>query len=487
MLLLLSIVFCYFRLKPIYLETIPYTFDQGRDFLRAEEIVRDHNLTFIGPTTGIQGLFHGAWWYYFLAIPYIIFQGNPNGFVMFMFLSALAQFVLFSIFLKKKFDMLVALVFASTIAVSPYFIAKSFFAINSVMTFPFILLFFFSSYAYLEEKKLRYLFLLFLSLGFIFEFEVAFGLMIIPAVCIAIILSRQLKSFFPHIKSAAVALVGLLIPFIPRGLFEIKNGFMEVKTLWHLLFDPKFFTPKTFEERLIERSRMFSDYYFALFPDYNQQLGIIVAVVVVLGIIVGYKKFSIIQRNFFKIIGCTFVLLFILSLFYRDSFWSNYYEGLSYFYALFIVIGMYGLLKAKLKLPTVYIGAITLTALFMIVNDIKAPLATVTDGYVVQKSVVESVYKLAGQNELCVRVYTPPVIPYTYDYLFSYYSQHKGVKHPSLDFVNGQCYFIVEKERGGGYNERIVKWRRENTPKDATLEHQEEIYDTVALELWKEK
>src|SRR3990172_10512254 len=107
MLLLLSIVFCYFRLKPIYLETIPYTFDQGRDFLRAEEIVRDHNLTFIGPTTGIQGLFHGAWWYYFLAIPYIIFQGNPNGFVMSIFLSALAQFVLFSIFLKKKFDMLV--------------------------------------------------------------------------------------------------------------------------------------------------------------------------------------------------------------------------------------------------------------------------------------------------------------------------------------------------------------------------------------------
>ena len=77
LLILFFALFSYFRLKPIYLQTVPYTFDQGRDFLKTIEIVRDRNLTLIGPTTGAAGVFHGAWWYYYLSIPHILFQGHP--------------------------------------------------------------------------------------------------------------------------------------------------------------------------------------------------------------------------------------------------------------------------------------------------------------------------------------------------------------------------------------------------------------------------
>jgi hypothetical protein len=61
----------YFRLKPIYLQNIPYTYDQGRDFLKAQEIVLYKNPTFIGPTTGIMGIYHGAWWYYLLSFAFL--------------------------------------------------------------------------------------------------------------------------------------------------------------------------------------------------------------------------------------------------------------------------------------------------------------------------------------------------------------------------------------------------------------------------------
>lgn len=50
-LLFFIFIFIYFRLIPIINQTVPYTYDQGRDFLKAEQIIRGKNLTFIGPTT----------------------------------------------------------------------------------------------------------------------------------------------------------------------------------------------------------------------------------------------------------------------------------------------------------------------------------------------------------------------------------------------------------------------------------------------------
>src|SRR5688572_5299408 len=104
--ILITVFFCYFRLKPIYHQTVPYTYDQGRDFLKTEEVVKYKNITFIGPTTGIPGIYHGAWWYYYLAAPYVLFQGHPMGFIIFIFLSALAQRVLFTYFVKRAFGVM---------------------------------------------------------------------------------------------------------------------------------------------------------------------------------------------------------------------------------------------------------------------------------------------------------------------------------------------------------------------------------------------
>src|SRR3989338_9765899 len=54
-LFLILALFCYFRVKPVYFQTVPYTFDQGRDFLKTQEIVIDKQPALLGPTTGIPG------------------------------------------------------------------------------------------------------------------------------------------------------------------------------------------------------------------------------------------------------------------------------------------------------------------------------------------------------------------------------------------------------------------------------------------------
>ena len=166
----LLIIFVYLRLKPIINQTVPYTYDQGRDFLKAEEIVRFKNLTFIGPTTGIMGINHGAWWYYLLSIPYFIFNCWPMGFYYFMFFISLVGNLCFYYFLKKEFNLNTALLFLSIVSISPYFIPLSFFASNNIIT-PYIILFLIVSIYYLfKTKKYIWFFFLALSSGFVHEF-----------------------------------------------------------------------------------------------------------------------------------------------------------------------------------------------------------------------------------------------------------------------------------------------------------------------------
>ncbi|MCL4364306.1 hypothetical protein M1328_03645 [Patescibacteria group bacterium] len=104
-------IFIYLRLGPILNQTVPYTYDQGRDFLKAQEMIKDKHLTFIGPTTGIQGVFHGAWWYYFLAPLYLIFNGWPQGYYLGLFFINLIVNLWFFRFLKRDYGFLTAIFF----------------------------------------------------------------------------------------------------------------------------------------------------------------------------------------------------------------------------------------------------------------------------------------------------------------------------------------------------------------------------------------
>lgn len=223
-------IFIYFRLVPIINQTVPYTYDQGRDFLKVEEIVRYRNPTFIGPTSGIMGVYHGAWWYYFLVVPYIIFSGNPIGFSLFLFLFSLIQVVLFFLFLKKEFNYFPALLFLILVSGSSYFISTAFFVISSMLVLPFLLLLFYTSYQFLKTKKSLYQFLIFLSLGFIFEAELPFGLFLIPSYLLTLLVLGWVKQFLKDKKAILYSFIGFFIPLSLRILFEIKHGFIQRKT-----------------------------------------------------------------------------------------------------------------------------------------------------------------------------------------------------------------------------------------------------------------
>ena len=153
-------IFFYLRLTPIINQTVPYTYDQGRDFLKAEEIIRNGNFTFIGPTTGIQGVYHGAWWYYILTIFYLFFNGLPIGFYYGLFILSTIAMVLFYFFIKKEFGWQTSLLFLLIITTGNFFIKLAFFTSNNTLSPLFVLLLIYSVYQFLKTKLNKYLFLI---------------------------------------------------------------------------------------------------------------------------------------------------------------------------------------------------------------------------------------------------------------------------------------------------------------------------------------
>jgi len=483
---LILLLFCYFRLKPIFFQTVPYTYDQGRDFLQAQEIMRDKHFTLLGPTTGIPGIYHGVWWYYFLAIPYFFSRGNPLGFLLFLFLVALVQTILFSWFLKREFGVIPALMFATLVAISPYFIGMSFFAISSVQNLPVLLFLFYATHQFLKKKAPLFLFLIFLALGFSFESEVPFGLFLIPSYISTIFLTRQFKLFFNSPKKVAFAVCGLIIPMVPRILFELRHSFLQTKAVLAYLSKPVFYNPHSFQSIFSERTTVFLHYYLVLFPDSNLVLAWLTLLITLFGLIYGYKKLNQHPRLYLNFLGSLFVSMFLLSLFYKDTFWANYFEGLSYYYIIFIALASSMLILERKKtlaaLPWLLLCLLLLVGVFNLVQNIRTSAPKKIEGMREQLTVVKKIYNQEKNNSFCVRIYTPPVIPYTYRYIFDYYAASHHFQLPQDTFVKGRCWYIIERDE---YAFRVDDWRKQNIPRNSTLIQKEGISDNVRIELWE--
>lgn len=487
--LIIIFLFCYFRLKPIFLQTVPYTYDQGRDFIKAEEIARDFNPVLTGPTTGIPGLNHGVWWYYFLAIPYLIFFGLPIGFSIFIFIFSLLQLLLFSYFLKKEFGWLPTLLFALLITGSPYFIRMSFFVINGVLGFPFILLFFYFVYLFLETDNKKYLFWIFLSIGFMFESELTNGIFTTIAFLIVIFLFKKIKLLISKNGLKNISL-GLLIPTAPRILYEFIKGFPQSKIISNYILNPTFHTPKPFDAIFRDRISLFKDYIAFVFPIDKPFIIYGLFFTSIIGITIAIIKSEKKIVKFFIFFPLMLILFFILSCLYKDFFWDNYYEGIRYYFILTMTLGFYGfsLLKNKLiqKLSWLIFIFLFVINFFNLSNGIINKKYPPIDGLKKQMMTVEKMYLInKNKKDFCVRIYTPPVIPYTYNYLFDYYHDFKDLVRPTTNYVNNQCWYIFEDEKDSNFQFRIDQFRKDHIPTTGKLIKVVSAHKDVVFELWE--
>ncbi|OGK39341.1 hypothetical protein A3A74_05220 [Candidatus Roizmanbacteria bacterium RIFCSPLOWO2_01_FULL_35_13] len=476
-------LFCYFRLKPLYFQTVGYTYDQGRDFLKAAEIIRDRNITFIGPTTGIQGLFHGAWYYYLLVIPYLLFNGSPIGYYYFNFILHLFSLFILMFFIKKWFGSLISLLIGAIIASSPYFIFTSLFVGNNIFVLPLLVLFIICNYYIFNAArtvKKTIWFWAGLLVALIFEFEVAFGLFLLPSYILILLLNKNTRKNLSVNKGLLPYMAGLIIPFVPRILFEIKNNFMQSKVLVSFFFKPKIFNPRTFNEIILDRVNLFWGYFKGIFSD--QLVFSVFLFTLVICLLVVLSKLNKSKDRTLGFFSLSVLLLFVLSLFYKDNFWGNYYEGIQY---LFLVMSgniLYVGLK-KVNMLSLLIAALLIIVLVNSANSVVKDWSKKPERKLLgnQLAIVDYISDKFGDKdrEYCVKVYTPPVIPYTYRYLFLHKNISKKIPQPKEDWVKDKCWFIIEND---DYKERRLQWLDSNIPKDAKVIEKKTFLDVdVAL------
>ena len=468
------------RITPIINQTVPYTYDQGRDFLKAEEIVRDKNIPFIGPTTGIQGVYHGAWWYYFLLVPYLLTSGWPKGFYYALFFLNTTANILFFIFLYRVFGYLPSLIFFMIVSISPYFIRNAFFVSNDMMAPIFVMLLMFSIYKIFESKEKKYLILTGLSLGFIFESEVAFGIFLIPvSILTLLIYKRDIVS-----KKILFFITGLILPMVPRLLFELKNGFMQSKALVLTFFQKKEAHPLLFGAVAEERFRTFVEYWNDLFFERNKTLSFTILAFVIIALFVLKKlKVEPVKRKFAYFFLTIIGILFIVSLFYRGNFfWGYYFQGAQYFYLILLIISVYGAVKLKKTLFLAYFLGFILFALNLVTvyrNFYNRKTSFL--GLRADSEIVNYIYSNNVSRDFCLKIYTPPVFPFTYRYLIDYKNRNLKVKIPSDSFVNNKCWYIIDYD---DYKERVSDWRKNNIPEKAKLIKMVNFENGTNVELW---
>ena len=135
------------RLLPAWDNNFYFTMDQGNDAVHVRDIINRGQIFLLGPPTGIEGLFAGPLWYYFIALGFFLFRGHPFGSVlMLIFLNVfLTGFLIW--WIGKKISPLVGLVTGLLLQLFWPFYEVSRYGFNP---FPLVALSFFLIYFLLE-------------------------------------------------------------------------------------------------------------------------------------------------------------------------------------------------------------------------------------------------------------------------------------------------------------------------------------------------
>ncbi|AKM79469.1 MAG: hypothetical protein UX85_C0005G0022 [Candidatus Beckwithbacteria bacterium GW2011_GWB1_47_15] len=209
------------RLPHLVGNTIPFSFDHGRDSLAALNIVKSHDLRFIGPWTSIPGLFFGPLWYWLLAGAFLFGGGHPLAGAGLMVALALVQ-----VWLAQKF---LGVYEAAIIAFAPLWLVVSTGAVNP---FPMtlvglVVVILVKNIVKAGHASLKQIFALTLTVGLGWHFSSALSLFYLVSLP-AIFIFRKIKL---SLKKVGWAFVGFLLPFVPQGLFELKHNFAEVRAV----------------------------------------------------------------------------------------------------------------------------------------------------------------------------------------------------------------------------------------------------------------
>ena len=436
-------------------QILGFYFDQGRDALVIREFLTTGKLFLVGPTTGIAGIFRGPWYYWLIAPVYFLGAGDPVWVSAFLsLLSVAAIFVLF--FLAKEIAGYKAGLIAAVIASFSYYIMiASRWLSNPTPMLLISMLIVYTLFRLADAKKVsKYWLVLAFLLGMAMQFGSAAEVFYFPVVILLAIWKR--KTLTKRILFFAFCL--LLVAFLPQVLFDIRHGGILVGNIKKFLFDEGSFKIAFWD---IVKLRM--PFYWDLFTNkiWPGEPHLIRG-----AMFLGFVTFVYYWRTLVKNTKFVMVLLLWLSpiigmLFFQGNYGNVYDYYFTGYYLIFILI--YSVVLSMLVRKPLGIGVVML--FFIVYFKVNIELnrnyiiagvdGPTTIAFGNQKQAIDWVYQDAKGNPFSVDVYVPPVIPYAYDYLFSWYGHKISGYEPSREQIN-PLYTLFETDPP--HPERLEAW-----------------------------
>lgn len=424
--------------------------DQGRDYMALRNIVVNHHMTLIGSEigggyAGITGIFQGPFHYYFLAIPFILFHGDPYGGIVLMFLFSIAAIVGGFFIGNKIFGKPFGYVTALFIALSPPFISAARFVWNPHPSVFFMLLAFYAIFS-LATKNRNAIAIFFAGflVSFTYNFEIAMTVPLIISLILYVIFVQRLST----IKDYGILFLGLLVPFVPMILFEIKHNFLAVHGFLHYISQPH----STKGYGLINNH--FDAFFLNVwdtFPHILPTANWIFSAILFIPTIVflWFEKNIAIKKlflYFFLVIGAE---IFVLS-FLRNHIFMYYLLDLNSIYIFFFVYILWATYHKQKLLFGIFLCFLLLLTLYGSINAYTTTRHDLGDYGGLSKikghtDAIDYIYKDAHGLPFGLFIFTPNVFTDPFDYTVLWYGQEKYHYLPTKN-MHGIFYLLMQPD-----------------------------------------
>jgi len=237
-----------------------FGFDQVQILTNAE-LIKQGNMTLIGPRTGPAEMFTGPLIYYITALFLFVF-GSPWSIVATS--TLIAAFTGFSLFylIRKYISIESALVALIIWTFSPFLIRFDRIAWNPDLTFLASSLVFFPMLGYLKQKKVSSVDLILIFIGSFLGFQAHFSGLLLPVMLFLTLV--VFKKF--SIKLMLVSGLGLATSILPSLIFDYRHGWLNARGLISFLSEKETIGGTLFFGRFVHSLQMASEIFGSFSP-----------------------------------------------------------------------------------------------------------------------------------------------------------------------------------------------------------------------------
>jgi hypothetical protein len=431
-----------------------FGWDFSRDMLWVRQLTIQHKPMLVGAWGSLAGSYFGPLYFYLLAIPTILSQGNPQAAVIMVSICLSGLIPLSYYWGRRWFSEKLGLSWVAILATAPIFFQLSLYSFPQQLIPVITILLLMLEWQLWVKPTSRGVFLAWLVASLWFHFEpadVPIFYLSLGGWLLYLIWQRKVILTTKFILASGL---GGIMPYIPNLIFDLRHNWTQVKAIGQILTgqDQSLGGGLPLTERLVDRPQQFMWMWERTFG--GREWGLIVAGGVILAGSYYWLKIrkTLHEKNqnisqLLILVGANILVALVYLIIFPRLLKDYYQFFLPVEYGLGVGL-IFSLVINKFKVNWIKLGVIGLILPVNIATWSVMRNSIPDQLYRTQKQVVDNIYTQAQGAPFRVYTYTPLIYDYPYQYLFSWYGNHEyGYIPQEYAYKPNQPPYVLEKSR----------------------------------------